>query len=156
MFTYMARMKGVAHMEDRVLVIASHGGLAEGLRDTLAMVLGTLLCEVRTYCLEPGQSAADFAAELSEEVAERSGAEFVILTDVYGASVFTAMCPLLAFPNVRLFTGMNVAMALSILIEHPLPIDDRAARAIEQAAREGARFVAPEDLRAQGADDEDF
>ena len=28
------------------IVLASHGGLAEGLRDTLAMVLGTLPCEV--------------------------------------------------------------------------------------------------------------
>lgn len=99
-------------MQERVLLLASHGGLAEGMRDTAAMVLGEFPCEVRTYSLLPGMNAQDAVATLREEVERRPQTEFVILTDVYGASVFTAFCQLLRYSNVRLFCGMNVAMVL--------------------------------------------
>ena len=97
-------------MQDRVLLLASHGGLAEGMRDTAAMVLGEFPCEVRTYSLLPGMNAQDAVATLREEVERRPQTEFVILTDVYGASVFTAFCQLLRYSNVRLFCGMNAAI----------------------------------------------
>lgn len=142
-------------MEGRVLVLASHGDLAEGMRSTLSMVLGKLPCEVRTFCLLPGHTAQEFAARLLRDVEANPEVEFVLLTDIYGASVFTALCPLVAYPNVRLFTGMNVAMALSVLIEHSECMDEQQALEVAETARDGARFVPASDVLS-GGENEDF
>lgn len=145
-------------MQERVLLLASHGGLAEGMRDTAAMVLGEFPCEVRTYSLLPGMNAQDAVATLREEVERHPQTEFVILTDVYGASVFTAFCQLLRYSNVRLFCGMNVAMVLSLLIEHSAGLDGDGALAVQETAREGVRYMTAGDLLGgvQAEEPEDF
>lgn len=140
---------------ERVVLCASHGQLGAGLVDTARMVLGEGVGDLRSYGLVPGHVPDELVEGIAPEIEANPTTEFVVLTDVYGASVATAATRLLAYPNVRVFTGMNMAMLLSLLIEHPAPLDDAASSAIAQAAREGAREI-PVAAIAPADEDNDF
>ena len=98
----------------RKIVLASHGGLASGLYDTAKMIVGKLPFDVEIYSLQPGGLAEDYGRKLKKEIAAHMNTEYVILTDLYGASVFTAMYLCTKLDNVRLFSGMNLNMLLSV------------------------------------------
>ncbi len=126
---------------ERTIVLASHGKLAEGLLDTAKMIIGEIAYEVVTYVLQPGRLAEDFSRELSQEIIAHPQREFVILTNLYGASVFSAMYPLSALKNVWLFTGMNINMLLSLCLEYPNALDERAVMQIQSDAQQGIKSV---------------
>lgn len=126
---------------ERKIVLASHGEMAAGLLHTAEMIVGSFRCETQVYSLLPGMLAEDDAKKLEEEIIRCPHKEFVILCDLYGASVFTAMYPLLTHANVRLFTGMNLNMLLALYLEHPQALQETDCEQIEQAAKEGARHI---------------
>lgn len=132
----------------RKIVLASHGGLAKGMKDTIHMVLGDTDVPIDAYELVPGGDPADFAAAIAAEVAANPDVHFLVMTDVYGASVFTAMCRLLQYDNISLYTGMNVAMVLSAAIS------GECNEELQEIAREGVRFVGTAELA--GTVGEDF
>lgn len=126
---------------ERKIVLASHGQLAKGLLDTAQMIIGEIAYEVEVYTLQPGKLAEDFAKGLKMEIMQNPQIEYVILTDLYGASVFTAMYSLVVLDNVYLFTGMNLNMLLSVCLEHPDHLDEAAALKIQEDARAGTQFI---------------
>ena len=126
---------------ERKIVLASHGQLAKGLLDTAQMIIGEIAYEVEVYTLQPGKLAEDFAKGLKMEIMQNPQIEYVILTDLYGASVFTAMYSLVVLDNVYLFTGMNLNMLLSVCLEHPDHLDETAALKIQEDARAGTQYI---------------
>lgn len=126
---------------ERKIVLASHGQLAKGLLDTAQMIIGEIAYEVEVYTLQPGKLAEDFAKGLKMEIMQNPQIEYVILTDLYGASVFTAMYSLVVLDNVYLFTGMNLNMLLSVCLEHPDHLDETAALKIQEDARSGTQYI---------------
>ncbi|MGL6107001.1 PTS sugar transporter subunit IIA [Romboutsia sp.] len=99
----------------RKIILASHGEFSKGLLDSAKMIVGDLSNCISSYSLSPGESAADFALKLEEAIVEDKETEYVILSDLYGASVCTAMLRLTILPNVKLFSGMNLNMVLELL-----------------------------------------
>jgi mannose/fructose-specific phosphotransferase system component IIA len=138
----------------RKLVLASHGGLATGMLDTLQMILGELPCEAETFSLLPGDSPSRIAEAVQKECAAQPDTEFLLVTDVFGASVCTALCGLVAESNVRLFAGMSLPMVLSLLTETSCPISDEEVEEALSVAREGARAIGVRQLESQ--EEEDF
>lgn len=126
---------------ERKIVLASHGQLAKGLLDTAQMIIEEIAYEVEVYTLQPGKLAEDFAKGLKMEIMQNPQIEYVILTDLYGASVFTAMYSLVVLDNVYLFTGMNLNMLLSVCLEHPDHLDETAALKIQEDARAGTQYI---------------
>lgn len=121
----------------RKLIFASHGGLAAGLYDTTQMIIGEIPWDAEVFSLQPGHHPKEFAEPLSREIRDNAQTEYVILCDLYGASVFTALYPLALFPNVKVFTGMNLGMVLSVCLECEETIDEKAAEKLIHDAREG-------------------
>ena len=138
----------------RKLVLASHGVLATGMLDTLQMILGELPCEAETFSLLPGDSPSRIAEAVQKECAAQPDTEFLLVTDVCGASVCTALCGLVAESNVRLFAGMSLPMVLSLLTETSCPISDEEVEEALSVAREGARAIDVRQLEIQ--EEEDF
>ena len=99
----------------RKIILASHGQFSNGLLDSARMIVGDLANCVSAYSLLPGESAADFALELEKTISEDKETEYVVLADLYGASVCTAMLRLTTLSNVKLFSGMNLNMVLELL-----------------------------------------
>lgn len=124
----------------RKIILASHGGLAEGALDSARMIMGNS-AEVSTYSLQPGGSATDFAQQLAVQLAAEPNNEFIIAADLYGASVCSGLYPLTAYPNVRLFAGFNLCLLLELLSDCDTPMDDEDARILVERARSGIRLV---------------
>lgn len=100
----------------RQVILASHGELATGLLNTLKLILGETV-NARAWGLTPGHNAAELVDMLAPEIESHPQVTYIILTDLYGASVFTSLCQLLSYKNVHLFSGLNTALAIAALTE---------------------------------------
>lgn len=124
---------------DRQIVLASHGKLAAGLADTYRMIAGGSDNDFIIFTLNYGGDTRDFAADLEQKIENRPDTEFIILCDVYGASVFSALYPLKRYNNVQLFTGMNLPLLLTLCLEYRSKLTpDDVACLIEQS-KDGIR-----------------
>ncbi|KPI54237.1 PTS mannose transporter subunit IIC [Clostridioides difficile] len=117
----------------RKIILASHGEFSKGLLDSVKMIVGDLANCVSSYSLYPGQSASDFALELEKIILEDKECEYIILSDLYGASVCTAMLRLTNLHNVNLFSGMNLNMVLELLTRFS---DKLTAKDVEELVKE--------------------
>lgn len=125
----------------RKIILASHGDLAKGMLSSLTMLVGKLKGDVETYSLYPGESPFDYVKEKRKEITNNLICEYVILTDLKGGSVHTAMTELSNFTNVKLFCGMNMNMLLSLVLSCPLEIDDEEASKLLQASKDGIDYI---------------
>ena len=135
------------------IIIASHGDLSKGLKNSLQMILGSMADPIVTYSLYPGQSAMDFAEQIFKEVQNNLQNEYVIFTDVYGASVCNSMYPLTVNPNVILFAGMNLNLIIEYMVSYPNPLRQEDIDQLLLLSREGLRQVTFDAAESQ---DDDF
>ena len=102
------------------IILASHGGLSAGMKDTVQMILGELpnLYALATRLLE------GFAAEDA----------VYIVTDVMGGSVNNEMLTLLPeYPAVHLICGMNASLVLTLASNDEALTQDELAECIADA-----------------------
>lgn len=98
------------------VIFASHGGLSKGMKDSVSMIVGDLAKDVETYSLLPGQNPEDFYQELSKQ-AKESDEQILVLCDIKGGSVHTALSKLAVLDNVMVFSGMNMGLALDAVMK---------------------------------------
>lgn len=98
------------------VILASHGGMAEGVRDTLSMVLGEVgNIHVISMQRDDTDSVADRAREIISGFPD--GDEVYICTDMLGSSVNNAMVELLhEHPEIKVISGMNMPLVLSLAV----------------------------------------
>ncbi len=99
------------------LIFASHGGLSKGMKDSVSMIVGDLAKNVETYSLLPGQNPEDFYQEVLKKSKKESEEQIVILCDIKGGSVHTALSKLAVLDNVMVFSGMNMGLALDAVMK---------------------------------------
>lgn len=136
------------------IIIATHGGLSRGMLDSLHMVAGGAADGIETYSLELGQSPNDYYEELRERIAA-SDEQFIIMCDIKGGSVHNALFRLTELPNVVLFSGLTMGMALEIALTARDGLDADAAQRVLDAAREGVTVTVGGAI-ADEDEDEDF
>lgn len=137
----------------RRVILASHGKFAEGIKDAATLIIGPQVAMIETYCLLPGQQATDYAQNLAKEVANDSETEFVIVVDIYGASVFSAMYPLTCHANVCLITGLNLAMVLALMLSYP---DKLTEASIAKLIAESQQSIMHVQAKQQDYENDDF
>lgn len=136
------------------IIIATHGGLSKGMLDSLHMVAGGAADGIETYSLEFGQNPNDYYEELRERIAA-TDEQFIIMCDIKGGSVHNALFRLTELPNVVIFSGLTMGMALEIALTAREGLDADAAQRVLDAAREGVT-VAFGGARVEEEEDEDF
>lgn len=136
------------------IIIATHGGLSRGMLDSLHMVAGGAADGIETYSLELGQNPNDYYEELRERIAA-SDEQFIIMCDIKGGSVHNALFRLTELPNVVLFSGLTMGMALEIALSARDGLDADAAQRVLDAAREGVTVTVGGAI-ADEDEDEDF
>lgn len=136
------------------IIIATHGGLSRGMLDSLHMVAGGAADGIETYSLELGQNPNDYYEELRERIAA-SDEQFIIMCDIKGGSVHNALFRLTELPNVVLFSGLTMGMALEIALTARDGLDAAAAQRVLDAAREGVTVTVGGAI-ADEDEDEDF
>lgn len=136
------------------IIIATHGGLSKGMLDSLHMVAGGAADGIETYGLEFGQNPNDYYEELRERIAA-TDEQFIIMCDIKGGSVHNALFRLTELPNVVIFSGLTMGMALEIALTARDGMDADTAQRVLDAAREGVTVAiggeAPDE-----EEDEDF
>ena len=116
------------------IILASHGALAKGMKDTLDMIVGNQV-SIQAYSAYDEENV-DFASDISQQITREVNEQFIIVTDVMGGSVNNAMTELvLRYKNVFLITGMNLPLVLS-LATYSGDID---LKAIDELVQEGKR-----------------
>lgn len=136
------------------IIIATHGGLSKGMLDSLHMVAGGAADGIETYSLEFGQNPNDYYEELRERIAA-TDEQFIIMCDIKGGSVHNALFRLTELPNVVIFSGLTMGMALEIALTAREGLDADAAQRVLEAAREGVT-VAIGGETPDEEEDEDF
>lgn len=118
------------------IILASHGGLAEGARDTLSMVLGDV-SNIHVVTL-----ARDDKEPISKEI-ERLIASFdaddavYVCTDMLGSSVNNSVVELMNNgAKITVISGMNMPLVLSLAVAQG-PISAGELRAVVREARAG-------------------
>lgn len=136
------------------IIIATHGGLSKGMLDSLHMVAGGAADGIETYSLEFGQNPNDYYEELRERIAATEE-QFIIMCDIKGGSVHNALFRLTELPNIVIFSGLTMGMALEIALTAREGLDADAAQRVLDAAREGVT-VAFGGAPVEEEEDEDF
>ena len=98
------------------LILASHGDLSKGILNSTMMITGDLHKNVETFSLYPGENPLDYADELKNRIM-RTKDTWIIIADIQGGSVHTALLQLTALDNVIVFSGMNLNLVLGIMLD---------------------------------------
>ena len=136
----------------RKVVLASHGELSEGIVKSAKMIIGEFEYEVITYTLQLGHHPDEFKDVLEEEIMANADVEYVIMVDLFGASVANSLFILTSYKNVKMFTGMNLNMLLSVLVEYKNELSEADVENIVNDSRLGVRSLKNDIL----TDNEDF
>ena len=120
-------------------IFASHGGLSKGMKDSVTMIVGDLAKNVETYSLLPGENPEDYYQELYKQ-ANESNEQILVLCDIKGGSVHTALSKLAVLDNVVVFSGMNMGLALDIVLKHAHLSEEELQEVIENA-RDGITMM---------------
>lgn len=113
------------------VILASHGRLADGMKDTLRFILGELP-NVSTICayVDQGVSLRSKIDQAFSEVSQED--TVVVVTDIFGGSVNNEFMTLLDEERFILVAGMNMP-ALVELITMDDPTIDKVTEVIERS-----------------------
>ena len=96
------------------VVLASHGRLAEGMKDTLGIILGELP-DLTTLCAYVDPDIT-LARQVKDVLARKvPGEEMLVVTDLFGGSVNNEFMAALAENDFTLVCGMNMPLLVEIL-----------------------------------------
>lgn len=122
------------------MILASHGKLAEGMKDTLEMIVGKNE-NIYAFAAYSDGSETKFLEDIQALINENQDEQIVIATDVLGGSVNNEMLQLLnRYPQVYLISGMN----LPVIITLATAVCPLTTEMIEEAismGKEGVVFV---------------
>ena len=118
------------------IILASHGGLSKGMKDSVSMIVGDLAKDIETYSLLPGQNPEDFYQEVLKEAKECE-----------------ALSKLAVLDNVMVFSGMNMGLVLDAVMKGLNgKIELAEANDLIEAAKDGMTVM----NGMTSEDDEDF
>ncbi|WP_455138694.1 PTS sugar transporter subunit IIA [Thermophilibacter sp.] len=122
------------------IVLASHGGLATGMRDSLEMIVGAVP-RVHTITLE--RDDTDQVGERARALIESFGPDdkVYVLTDMLGSSVSNQMVELhLSRPDVTVISGMNLPLVIELALAEQ-PVSAEALAMLIEQGRSGIQDV---------------
>lgn len=133
------------------IIFASHGELSKGLKNSVSMIAGSLADSVETFSLYPGENPNDYYHILLDEIS-KSEEKVIILCDIKGGSVHTALSQLLQLDNVVLLSGMNMPMALDIVLQYQDGIEEKDFDNLLESSKTGITLM----TKIKEEVDEDF
>ena len=115
----------------RTVILASHGHLASGMKNTVEMILGE---QEALKAFDAYTTPECNVHDTLEAMLRQADGECVIVTDVLGGSVNKEAVVFAAQPGVRVITGMNLTLVATLLTwsepasqRHRLPFSSRSS-----------------------------
>ncbi len=122
------------------IIFASHGDLSKGMKNSVNMLAGSVSDKVETYSLYPGEIPNDYYQKLLKEI-PNSDEQVIILCDIKGGSVHTTLAQLTQLNNVIVLSGMNLGMALDIVLRYQEGIPSEDYEELLDSSREGITLL---------------
>lgn len=118
------------------IILASHGDLSAGMKDTVSMVFGDL---PNLYVVATTRDEKESVGTVTRRLLDgfKPEDQVFILTDVLGGSVNNEMMALLRdYPEVTVICGMNLSLVLNLALAveplSPEAVENMIAQAREQ------------------------
>ena len=137
----------------RKVILASHGELSKGMLNSVRMIVGECGCLVETFSLYPGESAIDYANALITRAKANQEDEYVVIADVLGGSVHTALIETLVCSNIKLFSGMNMSLVLETMMSQTEQVNGEMADKLKKSAIDGITFMDENSIQKQESED---
>ena len=117
------------------IVLASHGRLADGMKDTLSFILGDLP-NVSTICAYVDQDVS-LRSQIDQTFAEFSPEDaVVVVTDILGGSVNNEFMALLGEKDFILVAGMNMPTLVELVSE-----DEPTVEGVQSVVERGRQSI---------------
>ena len=128
----------------RKFVLASHGSLAEGIKNSVEMISGKQN-NLYAFCMKEGESPTVLKERVEKIISDsKTEDEIVLVSDFPGGSVNTMLVSFLNQNNIYLVSGMNSMLVLSLLLSKE-PIDSCLKNAINSGKNTIKRIELEED-----------
>lgn len=114
------------------VILASHGKLAEGMYDSVKMIIGNV-DHLSFYGLKEGQDNNEIAKAIESFILERRKDTYIIVCDLLGGSVSNAVSRLSVLDNVYVINGMNMGLVISLLLENGNLDEERINELIDES-----------------------
>ena len=114
------------------VILASHGKLAEGMYDSVKMIIGNV-DHLSFYGLKEGQDNNEIAQSIESFILERREDTYIIVCDLLGGSVSNAVSRLSVLDNVYVINGMNMGLVISLLLENGKLDEERINELIDES-----------------------
>ena len=131
------------------VILASHGKLAEGMYDSVKMIIGNV-DHLSFYGLKEGQDNNEIAKAIESFILERREDTYIIVCDLLGGSVSNAVSRLSVLDNVYVINGMNMGLVISLLLENGNLDEERINELIDES-KTGINLVS---LSSNSSEDE--
>lgn len=122
-----------------MLILASHGSLAEGMKTAAEMIMGeeeSLLA----YGLDRYETPQKIAETVRAQIAAKPDAQPLILCDIKGGSVANELLALCQTGGVRMLTGMNLSMVLEFMTDLDEGISPERVDEVMEIAKGGVCY----------------
>ncbi|WP_270310001.1 PTS sugar transporter subunit IIA [Streptococcus infantarius] len=137
----------------KYLLLVSHGGLAEGLKTSLAMFAGDKMDQVIAIGLKDGKTVDDFAKDFRQAISGLTAEDsVVVLADIVGGSPLTTACSVLdevgKLDDAIVLGGMNLPMAITSAVMKDMLEGDAFVQAVlpeAQAALQEFKIVSDDE-----------
>lgn len=117
------------------IILASHGELSQGLKQTASMIIGD---DGNIFALSAFRDEDEpIKTQVEKLLTEIGGDNIYILTDIFGGSVNNDLLVIQrAHPEIHLLTGMNLPLVISIATQ-PAEISPEQMQGIIEESRQG-------------------
>lgn len=101
------------------IILISHGDLAKGMAHSAEMITGKN-SNLSYYGFYPGEHPSDMISKIKTEAIDNKENYFIVISDIFGGSVFNKAIELLELENVKLLSGMNLSLVIDLLLSSEL------------------------------------
>lgn len=135
------------------LILVSHGTLSEGMAYSAQMICGEDE-NLSFYGMMPGEHYAPIVEAVRKEAQEHPDTQYLVLADLFGGSVCNGCTELAQLPNLRLISGMNLALVIALMFAEA-PVSDETLEKYLREGQAGIREIKI-DPEETNNDEEDF
>ncbi|MGN1277546.1 MAG: PTS sugar transporter subunit IIA [Floccifex sp.] len=120
----------------RYLIISSHSVLANAMKESAGMIAGKQAVDsIITFHMVEGMEPVEFIENVNQFLKDKKEEdEYLILTDLYGASPTNTSLMAFRYRNYRIVTGLNLGMVLEALymIQSEQTLDEIADQLVQR------------------------
>ncbi|MDD5065938.1 MAG: PTS sugar transporter subunit IIA [bacterium] len=127
---------------ETVILLLSHGGLAEEMVKTVKLIAGTVE-DVHFINFKPCLSFDEFRKMLDEFMKKNGKRPVLVLVDLIGGSCYNACSDYIKEENVRLFAGFNLGFVLEAIFLRKAHALDKLAAELDKRREKLLVYVNP-------------